>query len=172
MMTKPLRFTFAALGAVIALTVMASLPFMAAAQTMPAAGAGADVERGRYLARISSCHDCHTPGYPEAAGKVDEKLALVGSPLGYRGPWGTTYATNLRQVAQELTEAQWLVHARAPRRPPMPWFNLRDMSDADVVAIYRYLRHLGPAGLRGQAALPPGQEPAPPYVMWVLPPQK
>jgi mono/diheme cytochrome c family protein len=166
---RPIRFTFAAIGAVVALTAMASLPFMAAAQTQPAAGGGAEVERGRYLARISGCHDCHTPGYPEAAGKIDEKLALVGSRLGYRGPWGTTYATNLRVVAQDLTEAQWLVQARAPRRPPMPWFNLRDMSDADVIAIYRYLRHLGPEGERGPAALPPGQEPPLPYVSWVLP---
>ena len=26
------------------------------------------VERGRYLAKIAGCNDCHTPGYPQAAG--------------------------------------------------------------------------------------------------------
>jgi hypothetical protein len=32
---------------------------------------------------------------------------------------------------------------RASRRP---WFNVNDMSRADLRAIYRYVRHLGPAG--------------------------
>ena len=79
--------------------------------------AAADVKRGRYLVQIAGCNDCHTPGYPESAGKVDEKLWLTGSPLGWRGPWGTTYATNLRLVAQTMTEAQWLKRARSELRP-------------------------------------------------------
>lgn len=28
------------------------------------------LERGRYLVTIGGCNDCHTPGYPEAAGQV------------------------------------------------------------------------------------------------------
>jgi hypothetical protein len=47
-----------------------------------------------------------------------------------------------------MTAEQFLTLARSPLRPPMPWFNLRDMKDADVKAIYAYLRHLGPTGER------------------------
>lgn len=48
----------------------------------------------------------------------------------------------------------------------MPWFALRDMSDADLRAIYRYIRHLGPGGQPAPAYVPPGQEPKPPSVMF------
>lgn len=126
----------------------------------------ADIDRGRYLVRTSGCNDCHTQGYPESGGQVDERLWLLGSPLGWRGPWGTTYAANLRQVVQRVEEGQWLSHARSTWRPPMPWFGLRDMSDADLLAIYRYIRHLGAAGEAMPAYVPPGQEPQGPVVLF------
>jgi mono/diheme cytochrome c family protein len=171
---KPIRFTVAALGAVLALTTM--LPLLSASAQVPAAGASTgtgtrDIDRGRYLVRISGCNDCHTPGYMESAGQVDEARYLTGSPLGWTGPWGTTYASNLRLVAHGMTEDQWLVHARAQWRPPMPWFAVRDMRDDDVRAIYRYLRHLGPAGSPAPVALPPGQQAPLPHFAFVLPPQ-
>jgi mono/diheme cytochrome c family protein len=121
--------------------------------------------------RITGCNDCHTPGYPESNGKTDEKLWLTGSPLGWRGPWGTTYAPNLRLVVQNLTEAQWLKHARTEWRPPMPWFNLREMTDADLKAMYRYIRHLGPAGEPAPAYVPPSQTPKQPFVQFPAPPK-
>ena len=124
-----------------------------------------DVARGRYLAKIAGCNDCHTPGYVQNAGKVPENQWLTGVALGWRGPWGTTYAVNLRLHMQTLTEQQWMAVARAKEmRPPMPWFALRDMSDADLRAIYRYIRHLGPSGQPAPAYVPPGQEPKAPFV--------
>jgi mono/diheme cytochrome c family protein len=132
----------------------------------------ADAKRGRYLVQIAGCNDCHTAGYPESGGKVDEKLWLTGSPLGWRGPWGTTYAANLRLVAQNMTEAQFVQRARNELRPPMPWFNVRDMTESDVRAIYRYLRHLGPAGTEMPAYVPPDKEPKPPFVQFPPPPPK
>lgn len=71
----------------------------AIAQQPTAKGPTLDVLRGRYLVQVVGRNDCHTQGYPEAGGKVDEKLWLSGSTLGWRGPWGTTYAVNLRLVA-------------------------------------------------------------------------
>ena len=68
------------------------------------------IERGRYLVQIAGCNDCHTPGYMQTDGKVDEKLWLTGDTLGWHGPWGTTYATNLRLFVANLSEAQWLQH--------------------------------------------------------------
>jgi len=132
-----------------------------------------DLERGRYLSIIGGCNDCHTPGYLEKSGAVPEGLWLSGSPVGFQGPWGTTYAANLRLVAASMSEAQWLTHARAARRPPMPWFNVRTMSDPDLSAIYAYLRSLGPSGAPAPAYVPPGENVATPYIDFVpknLPP--
>lgn len=142
---------------VAALFACAAPVTLHAQSTAKPAGNSVDVLRGKYLVQVAGCNDCHTAGYPEAAGKVDEKAWLTGVPLGWSGPWGTTYASNLRLVAASMTEAQWMKHARTPTRPPMPWFALRDMNDADVAAIYRYLRALGPAGQPAPAYVPPGQ---------------
>ena len=84
------------------------------------------IERGRYLTVAGGCNDCHTPGYPESAGKVPAAQLLIGSAVGFQGPWGTSYPVNLRLYVQNMTEAQWLARVRQPMRPPMPWFNLRD----------------------------------------------
>jgi mono/diheme cytochrome c family protein len=130
------------------------------------------VERGRYLAKIAGCNDCHTAGYPQADGLVPESEWLMGDRLGWRGGWGTTYAGNLRLLVDGMTEEQWVQLARNARyRPPMPWFVLRDMSDEDVIALYRFLRHLGPAGAPAPAWVPPDMEPEGPYVQWPAPPQ-
>ena len=138
----------------------AAIPAAAADQ----AGGAPSVERGRYLVKIAGCNDCHTVGYPEAGGKVEEKQWLTGSPVGWNGPWGTTYASNLRLYFQGLTEAQWMKAARTMEsRPPMPWFNLRAMNDADLRAIYRYVRSLGPAGEPAKTYLPPDKAPSAPY---------
>lgn len=139
-----------------------------AAATRPDPGAvGFDrqqVERGRYLARIAGCNDCHTPGYLSGAGEVPEDLWLTGDRFGWHGPWGTTYGSNLRLFVNALTEEQWLVTARNLRsRPPMPWFNLNAMHDEDLRALYQFIRYLGPGGEPAPAFVPPGQEPATPY---------
>jgi hypothetical protein len=87
--------------------------------------------------------------------------------LGWRGPWGTTYATNLRLYMAAHTEASWLQTARSFKpRPPMPWFNVHAMSDRDLRAFYRYVRHLGPAGEPVPAYVPPDQAPKGPVVQF------
>lgn len=134
----------------------------------PAAGAGSDpVQRGRYLVRIAGCNDCHTPGYGMSNGKVEEAKWLTGDALGWSGPWGTTYATNLRLLMAAMTEAQWVKHARTMEpRPPMPWFNVRAMSDADLKAMFAFVRSLGPAGTPAPAYVPPGTKAAGPVVQF------
>lgn len=126
-----------------------------------------DDGRGRYLVIIAGCNDCHTPGYADAAGKIPEKEWLTGDRIGWRGPWGTTYAPNLRLHMQRLSEEQWLTIARAAEfRPPMPWYILREMTDQDLRAIYRFIKNLGPAGEPAPAFLPPTQEPPQPYILF------
>jgi mono/diheme cytochrome c family protein len=119
---------------------------------------------GRYLVRIAGCNECHTPGYLQANGKVDEKLWLTGDKVGWNGPWGTTYASNLRVYMNKLDEEQWIKTAKTfEARPPMPWFNLKAMNERDLRAIYRFVRALGPAGEPAPAFLPPDREPPPPF---------
>ncbi len=125
------------------------------------------VALGRYLVQTAGCNDCHSPGYSQQAGKTPEATWLTGDALGWRGPWGTTYPTNLRLFMASMSESQWLHHARTMQpRPPMPWFNLRDMSDTDLRAIYRYVRAVGPAGKPAPAYLPPGQPVSAPVVQF------
>ena len=57
--------------------------------------AASDVERGRYLVQVGGCNDCHTVGYLESGGTVPEPQWLTGGRVGYKGPWGITYAPNL-----------------------------------------------------------------------------
>lgn len=129
--------------------------------------ASRQIERGRYLVQTSGCNDCHTPGYAQADGKVAEGQWLIGSPVGFSGPWGTSYPSNLRLVVAQMSESQWMTFARQPMRPPMPWFNLQAMSDPDLAAIYRYVRALGAAGEPAPAALKPGEHIATPYFDFV-----
>jgi hypothetical protein len=99
----------------------------------------------------------------ESSGNVPVQQWLTGSAVGFQGPWGTTYPSNLRLALKEITEAQWLARARTPMRPPMPWFNLGAMSDRDLIALYRFVRSLGPAGEPTPQAVAPGVAVTTPY---------
>ena len=121
------------------------------------------VERGRYIIATSGCNDCHTPGYAQKDGNVPESEWLTGERMGWQGPWGTTYAANLRHSLSPLTEQQWLARARGEFRPPMPGFNLRAMTDADLKAIYHYVKSLPLKGDPVPAYVPPGRQVATPY---------
>ncbi|MFI5322804.1 MAG: cytochrome C [Thermodesulfobacteriota bacterium] len=123
------------------------------------------IKHGEYLVRITGCNDCHTTGYPESDGTLPINQWLTGSPLGWHGPWGTTYAPNLRLMVHTMTEKEWLNAARNVKaRPPMPWYVLRDMSDSDLTAMYEFIKILGPAGEPMPKYVPPGQTPTGPYV--------
>ncbi len=127
----------------------------------------ASVARGRYLVTVSGCNDCHTPGGMEKGPAVPQAQWLTGLPIGFQGPWGTTYPSNLRLVLGAMTEAQWLQHARQERLPPMPWYNLEAMTDADLKAIYAFVRSLGPAGVAAPAYVAPGGRVTTPYFVFV-----
>lgn len=150
-----------------AATLAASLALLLGCGTAHAAAPKDEIARGRYLIQTAGCNDCHTPGYGPNEGRVEEKLWLTGDSLGWGGPWGTTYATNLRLMLQGMTREQWIAHARTMKpRPPMPWFNVRAMTDADLAAIHAYTRSLGPHGKPAPAFVPPGQRPEGPVVLF------
>ncbi len=141
------------------------------AATTVAADPAAELAHGEYMVLVGGCNDCHTAGFGERGGNVPKKEWLTGSPVGFHGPWGASYPSNLRLSIDALDEAQWLAYtANLHTRPPMPDYMVRAMREDDRRAIYRFIRSLGPAGRPAPAALPPGQTPPPPYFGLVLPP--
>ena len=131
------------------------------------------IERGRYLVKIAGCNDCHTPGYAGTAGAVPESDWLTGDSIGFRGPWGTTYPSNLRLLLADTQPGNFLKLARhKPARPPMPWFALRDMSDADLKALLAFVQHLGPKGQAAPDWVPPGEPVHGPVVEFPAPPSQ
>jgi len=122
-----------------------------------------EIARGRYLVVTGSCNDCHTPNYAEQGGRIPEAEWLTGDTIGWQGPWGTTYPANLRLLFQQMSEQDWLARAHQPMRPPMPSPALLGMTPSDLLAIYRYVRHLGSKGKPVPAFVPPGAAVTTPY---------
>jgi mono/diheme cytochrome c family protein len=130
------------------------------------------IPNGRYLVTIAGCNDCHTKGWMATEAKIPEPEWLAGDITGWSGPWGTTYAPNLRLFIQGLSEDSWVrVAHKLQARPPMPWWALHRMKDGDLRSIYRFIKSLGPAGQPAPSYQPPGQQPRPPYFLFVPPPQ-
>jgi hypothetical protein len=129
------------------------------------------VERGLRVSIVSGCHDCHTQGYRESDGNVKQEKSLKGSGLGWRGPWGTTYATNLRLTVEHLSEDGFVLFlSNLKTLPPMPWYRVRTMEKDDLRSLYRYIKSLGEAGKQAPSAIGPDAEPMTPYVV-LDPPQ-
>ena len=125
-------------------------------------------EKGARVAIIGGCHDCHSPGYGESNGVIDPATALVGSPVGYQGPWGTTYAANLRLVAAEHSEDQFVEYLSTfETRPPMPWFNVHHFDESEMRSLHQYIVSLGEPGEPTPAYVPPGEKVTTPYMVFV-----
>lgn len=143
-------------------------PRRAPAPALPASATS--VQRGEQLVQLGGCDDCHTPH--NAQGKRDMSRRLSGYPAGaplpaavdgemtmsnavFRGPWGLSEAGNITPdpetgignwtLAQfETTMRTGVDPARRKLMPPMPWEDFRNLPDADLEAIYNYLRTVPP----------------------------
>jgi mono/diheme cytochrome c family protein len=135
--------------------------------------AKSEIERGRYLMITMGCNDCHTPG--TLYGEPDFSRMLSGSELGWRGPWGTTFARNLTPdpetglgtwTAEEIANAlrSGVRKDGSVLKPPMPWPNTSQLTEADLHALVAFIRSLPPVKHAVPAALPPGGEYAGPVV--------
>ena len=153
---------------VLFLTLLTAVTVLVGA---PARAEEPSVERGRYLVEIAGCNDCHTAGWLESAGQTPEDQWLLGSPLGFKGPWGTTYGANLRISLGAFDEDDWLEIIQAVEyRPPMPWWSLRAMTESDLRSIHRFVTQLGEVGEMAPSYVAPGEEPPPPFVTFPSPP--
>jgi mono/diheme cytochrome c family protein len=91
------------------------------------------IEYGHYLADVAGCHGCH--GYGLSGGRV-------------AGPPGLPPASNLTPTGMgQWTEADFIRAMREGKRPDgstldvfMPWTVFRKMTDADLQALWLYLR--------------------------------
>jgi hypothetical protein len=126
------------------------------------------LKAGEYLSVIGGCHDCHTPNFAETNGKVPAKDYFVGTPYGFKGPWGVTYPANLRILVNEISLKVWVeLLKRNIGKPPMPWVTTNKMSEDDLTAIYLYIKSLGPSGKKVPHATEPGEKAKTPYIYFV-----
>src|SRR5690242_11384835 len=123
------------------------------------------IARGRYLAHVAGCNDCHTPGY--FYGAPDTTRLLSGSELGWKGPWGVSFARNLTPDPQTgigpWAESDIVTAIRTGKRPdgrmllpPMPWPDFANFTDDDAMSIAKYLKSLPPVTHKVPDILPPG----------------
>ena len=148
------------------LITAAAVAVIPAASSLAVDAGKVSVARGAQVAITGGCHDCHTAGYNESGGKVDPATALKGIALGWQGPWGTTYAKNLRLTVQPMTEDQFVAFAKAfTAMPPMPYYNVNALDESDVRSLYQYIKALGAPGAQVPDALPPGVKPKTPYTV-------
>jgi len=126
-------------------------------------------ERGEYLAWVTGCHDCHTPG--GLYGTPDMTRKLAGSELGWEGPWGVSYPRNLTPDAGTgigpWSEADIVTAIRTGKRPdgtaimpPMPLPDFAHLSDEDAYAIAAYLKSIPAINHRSPDRVPPGGRPS------------
>jgi mono/diheme cytochrome c family protein len=147
--------------------------------TSARAAAMTPIQRGQYLAIISGCHDCHTPG--TLYGAPDMSRALSGSELGWKGAWGVSYAPNLtpdpttglgswtdEQILRALQTG--VDKEGAPIAPPMPWASYAHLTSQDAMAIVAYLRSIPAVIHRSPERVPPSGTPLTPVLEFPPPP--
>ena len=151
----------------------------AAAKVDPAAARAKQIEHGKFLAVVSGCHDCHTPGV--MFGVPDFGRTLSGSDLGWQGLWGTTYARNLTPDLDtglgRYKEEEIVIAMKSGRRldgspmlPPMPWQTYVAYSDADLRAIATYLMSLPAVKHEVPGRVLPGMQPTGSFLTFPAPP--
>ena len=141
----------------------------AAKPPAPAHGAASKevLARGRYLVTITGCNDCHTPG--ALYGSPDFSRQLSGSELGWHGPWGVSFPSNLTPDLEtglgywsedEIVKAfrTGVKNDGSRVLPPMPWQDFAALSDADAHAIAAYLMSQPAVSHKVPADVPPGQK--------------
>lgn len=128
-----------------ALFVAGAMPLLPAEEIRNGSGkpmtvpAGPTQEYGAYLATVAGCKSCHGPGL--SGGKI-----AAGDPA-----WGP--AANLTPSGNlgKWTEAEFVATLRTGKTPagvalknPMPWKVVGQMTDAELHAVWLYLRSVPP----------------------------
>jgi mono/diheme cytochrome c family protein len=126
--------------------------------------------------RLLSGHPENLPYPTWKSSDMQERnaAALTNSMLtAWAGPWGVSFAINLTPDKEtgigEWSESNFMQAMRTGRHqgqpngrdilPPMPWANLKQMTDDDLKAIWAYLRSLPAVKNRVPLPVPSDSEP-------------
>lgn len=143
------------------------------------ARAEGDAERGAYLAAISDCGGCHTPG--AMTPEPDMERPLAGNAIGFALPGlGIFYPPNLtRDIGTGLgawTDDEIKRAIRTGERPDgrilapiMPWRSYAAYTDADIADLIAYLRSLPAVAFQVPGPFGPDETPPAPYLAFVFP---
>ena len=119
-------------------------------------------------------HDAPYPTWSPQDMQQRNALALSSSSFtAWAGPWGVSFTANLTPDKEtglgEWTEEAFIQALRTGKHqgqpdgrdilPPMPWFNIRQMSDSDLKAVWAYLRSLPPIHNQVPTPIPPAGSP-------------
>ena len=153
---------------------------LTAAAVATSVSADPRVERGRYLAEIGGCLDCHTPGY--FFGKPDMARYLGGSEVGFEIPGlGVFVGPNLTSDKEtglgNWSEDQIVVAMTKGQRPDgrelvpiMPWRALAKLTREDAYAIAAYLKSLPPVKNKVPGPFGANEKPTT-FVIKIVPPE-
>lgn len=129
---------------------------------------GIQLDESRLLSGSPSNYP--TPAIPEGAIGMgpDTWMALTNAHLStWAGPWGISFAANLTPDIEtglgSWSEAMFIKALRTgkhmgegrPILPPMPWENFGRLDDADLRAIFAYLKSLPPIKNAVPEPIPP-----------------
>ena len=118
---------------------------------VPEADVSTPEKRGKYLATMAACADCHTPA-------DDHGQPLPGLEFGggfvLDGPWGRVASANITPDPSGISYYDQALFIETIRTGAvkarqlnqiMPWHNYRGMTDEDLTAIFAYLKTRKPA---------------------------
>lgn len=120
--------------------------------------------------RLLSGYDSSRPfeGFDKATALSGKTVVFNIESTAAAGPWGISYAANLTpddtgigswtfdQFRKAMKEGKWKgLDDTRPLLPPMPWQNFGDVADADLEAMFAYLKSLKPVNNPIPAPVPP-----------------
>jgi len=109
--------------------------------------ASAELRHGWYLTRVAGCADCHTA---LIKGKHSPSMLLAGG-MHFQGPFGNVFSLNITPDSSGIGFMSEEMFARTMRtgrvngsglklNPFMPFDDFRNLTPADIRAIYAFLR--------------------------------
>ena len=121
------------------------------------------------MQRLLSGHPADLPPPSWSPSDLGQKNVVATTNAAFTtwaGPWGVSFAINLTPDKEtgigEWSEDMFIKVARSGKHqgqpngrdilPPMPWFNMKDLSDDDLKAMWAYLKSIPP--VKNQVPLP------------------